>query len=199
VTGRTVVVDVSAPLWLLVPQDPESAAPWRDATAAFLDVSAEVDRACGVVPPRLDVDVVLDDLLAMARSLGDTARLAACFAVPGAWPLPVVVDAGLTAPDAPDLLELGRARGRSPLEAPLIDELPDDVGPGVVVTRFDLDHDGHIWATVTAAARRDGIDVTTTWRTTDLGLLALQTPHVVELAGRVRLVDRADELQEATP
>ena len=39
--------------------------------------------------------------------------------------------------------------------------------------------------------------MTTTWRSTDLTLVPLQTPHVVELAGRVRLADRADELQEA--
>jgi len=51
---------------------------------------------------------------------------------------------------------------------------------------------------VTAAARRDGLDVTTTWRSTDLGLVPLQTPAVVELAGRVRLVDQADDLQETT-
>jgi hypothetical protein len=133
----------------------------------------------------------------MAATLGNGSRLVAGFAVPGAWPLPVIVDAGLTGDDAPDLLELGRARGGSPLEAPLIDDLPDDVGPGVVVTRFDLDHEGRVWATVTAAARRDGLDVTTTWRSTDLGLIAQQTPAVVELAGRVRLVDRADALQEA--
>ena len=110
----------------------------------------------------------------------------------------VYVSTGLTGDDAPDLLELGRARGGSPLEAPLIDELPDDVGPCVVVTRFDLDLEGRIWVTVTAAARRDGLDATATWRSTELGLVALQTPAVVELVGRVRLVARADRLQETT-
>jgi hypothetical protein len=195
-----VVVDVDPPAWLLVPPMPDAAvtASWREAASALVAFSAEVDRTGGVTPPALDVDGALDGLLAMAGTLGGASRLAAGFSVPGAWPLPVVVDAGLTGDDAPDLLELGRARGGSPLEAPIIDDLPDEVGPGVVVTRFDLDHEGRVWATVTAAARRDGLDVTTTWRTTDLGLLVLQTPHVVELAGRVRLVGRVDALQETS-
>jgi hypothetical protein len=198
--GPAVVVDVDPPAWLLVPPMPDAAvtASWREAASALVAFSAEVDRTGGVTPPALDVDGALDGLLAMAGTLGGASRLAAGFSVPGAWPLPVVVDAGLTGDDAPDLLELGRARGGSPLEAPIIDDLPDEVGPGVVVTRFDLDHEGRVWATVTAAARRDGLDVTTTWRTTDLGLLVLQTPHVVELAGRVRLVGRVDALQETS-
>jgi hypothetical protein len=196
--GPTVVVDVDPPAWLIVPPADMASGPWREAAAALFAFSAEVDRTCGVTPPVLDVDGALDGLLAMAATLGETSRLAAGFSVPGAWPLPVVVDAGLTGDDAPDLLELGRARGGSPLEAPLIDDLPDDVGPGVVVTRFDLDLEGRVWATVTAAARRDGLDVTATWRSTDLGLLPLQTPAVVELAGHVRLVARADDLQETT-
>jgi hypothetical protein len=194
----TVVVDVDPPAWLIVPPADMASGPWREAAAALFAFSAEVDRTGGVTPPVVDVEIALDGLLAMAATLGDGSRLAAGFSVPGAWPLPVVVDAGLTGDDAPDLLELGRARGGSPLEAPLIDELPDDVGPGVVVTRFDLDLEGRVWVTVTAAARRDGLDVTTTWRSTDLGLVPLQTPAVVELAGRVRLVDRADDLQETT-
>ena len=200
--GSVVVVDVDPPAWLLVPADAEvdaeASAAWREGAAELFALSAEADRVGGAVPPDVDVDVALDSLLAMAATLGDTSRLAAGFSVPGAWPLPVVVDAGLTGDDAPDLLELGRARGGSPLEAPLIDDLPDDVGPGVVVTRFDLDLEGRVWVTVTAAARREGLDVTTTWRSTDLGLVPLQTPAVVELAGRVRLVDRADDLQETT-
>lgn len=194
----TVVVDVDPPAWLIVPPADMASGPWREAAAALFAFSDEVDRTGGVTPPVLDVDGALDGLLAMAATLGETSRLAAGFSVPGAWPLPVVVDAGLTGDDAPDLLDLGRARGGSPLEAPLIDELPDDVGPGVVVTRFDLDLEGRVWVTVTAAARRDGLDVTTTWRSTDLGLVPLQTPAVVELAGRVRLVDRADDLQETS-
>ncbi|ROP75607.1 MULTISPECIES: hypothetical protein [unclassified Frigoribacterium] len=194
----TVVVDVDPPAWLIVPPADMASGPWREAAAALFAFSDEVDRTGGVTPPVLDVDGALDGLLAMAATLGETSRLAAGFSVPGAWPLPVIVDAGLTGDDAPDLLELGRARGGSPLEAPLIDELPDDVGPGVVVTRFDLDLEGRVWVTVTAAARRDGLDVTTTWRSTDLGLVPLQTPAVVELAGRVRLVDRADDLQETS-
>ena len=194
----TVVVDVDPPAWLIVPPADMASGPWREAAAALFAFSDEVDRTGGVTPPVLDVDGALDGLLAMAATLGETSRLAAGFSVPGAWPLPVVVDAGLTGDDAPDLLDLGRARGGSPLEAPLIDDLPDDVGPGVVVTRFDLDLEGRVWVTVTAAARRDGLDVTTTWRSTDLGLVPLQTPAVVELAGRVRLVDQADDLQETT-
>ena len=200
--ASVVVVDVDPPAWLLVPADAEvdaeASAAWREGAAELFDLSAEIDRAAGVVPPDVDVEVALDGLLAMAATLGDTSRLAAGFSVPGAWPLPVVVDAGLTGDDAPDLLELGRARGGSPLEAPSIDELPDGVGPGVVVTRFDLDHEGRIWATVTAAARRDGLDATATWRSTDLRLAALQAPALVELLGRVRLVSRADRLQETT-
>ena len=196
-TGPVLVVDVDPPAWLIVPPADTASGPWREAAAALFAFSAEVDRTGDVAPPELDVEAALDGLLAMAATLGEGSRLVAGFSVPGAWPLPVIVDAGLTGDDAPDLLELGRARGGSPLEAPLIDDLPDDVGPGVVVTRFDLDLEGRVWATVTAAARRDGIDVTTTWRSTDLTLVALQTPHVVELAGRVRLADRADELQEA--
>ena len=197
-TDPTVVVDVDPPSWLLVPPTPEAVDQWREAAAALFAFSAEIDRTGGVTPPEIDVEAALDGLLAMAATLGSASRLAASLAVPGAWPLPVVVDAGLTGDDAPDLLELGRARGGTPLEAPLIDELPDDVGPGIVVTRFDLDLQGRVWATVTAAARRDGLDVTATWRSTDLGLVPLQTPAVVELAGRVRLVDRADDLQETT-
>ena len=194
----TVVVDVDPPAWLIVPPADMASGPWREAAAALFAFSDEVDRTGGVTPPVLDVDGALDGLLAMAATLGETSRLAAGFSVPGAWPLPVVVDAGLTGDDAPDLLDLGRARGGSPLEAPLIDELPDDVGPGAVVTRFDLDHEGRIWATVTAAARRDGLDATATWRSTDLRLAALQAPALVELLGRVRLVSRADRLQETT-
>ena len=193
-----VVVDVDPPAWLLVPADTDASTAWREGAAELFALSAAADRVGGAVPPDVDVDVALDSLLAMAATLGDTSRLAAGFSVPGAWPLPVVVDAGLTGDDAPDLLELGRARGGSPLEAPLIDELPDDVGPGVVVTRFDLDHEGRIWATVTAAARRDGLDATATWRTTALGLVALQVPAVVELIGQVRLVSRAGRAREVT-
>jgi hypothetical protein len=198
VTRPVLVVDVDPPAWLIVPPADTASGLWREAAAALFAFSTEVDRTGGVTPPAVDVEIALDGLLAMAATLGDGSRLAAGFSVPGAWPLPVVVDAGLTGDDAPDLLELGRARGGSPLEAPLIDELPDDVGPGVVVTRFDLDLEGRVWVTVTAAARRDGLDVTTTWRSTDLGLVPLQTPAVVELAGRVRLLDRADDLQETT-
>jgi hypothetical protein len=198
VTGPVLVVDVDPPAWLIVPPADMASGPWREAAATLFAFSAEVDRTGGVTPPDVDVEAALDGLLAMAATLGDGSRLAAGFSVPGAWPLPVVVDAGLTGADAPDLLELGRARGGSPLEAPLIDDLPDDVGPGVVVTRFDLDLEGRVWVTVTAAARRDGLDVTATWRSTDLGLVPLQTPALVELAGHVRLVDRADDLQETS-
>ncbi|MBD8583476.1 hypothetical protein IFT90_02760 [Frigoribacterium sp. CFBP 8766] len=197
-TGPVLVVDVDPPAWLIVPPADMASGPWREAAATLFAFSAEVDRTGGVTPPDVDVEAALDGLLAMAATLGDGSRLAAGFSVPGAWPLPVVVDAGLTGADAPDLLELGRARGGSPLEAPLIDDLPDDVGPGVVVTRFDLDLEGRVWVTVTAAARRDGLDVTATWRSTDLGLVPLQTPALVELAGHVRLVDRADDLQETS-
>ncbi len=197
-TGPVLVVDVDPPAWLIVPPADMASGPWREAAATLFAFSAEVDRTGGVTPPDVDVEAALDGLLAMAATLGDGSRLAAGFSVPGAWPLPVVVDAGLTGADAPDLLELGRARGGSPLEAPLIDDLPADVGPGVVVTRFDLDLEGRVWVTVTAAARRDGLDVTATWRSTDLGLVPLQTPALVELAGHVRLVDRADDLQETS-
>ena len=185
-TDPTVVVDVDPPSWLLVPPTPEAVDQWREAAAALFAFSAEIDRTGGVTPPEIDVEAALDGLLAMAATLGSASRLAASLAVPGAWPLPVVVDAGLTGDDAPDLLELGRARGGTPLEAPLIDELPDDVGPGIVVTRFDLDDERDVWATVSCARRRDGLDVVALWRTNDLGLVEQFRDRVVELLGAVR-------------
>ncbi|WP_423922502.1 hypothetical protein ACPEEZ_02870 [Frigoribacterium sp. 2-23] len=185
---QAVVIDVDVPSWLLVPTGDGATDAWREAATQLLALAAEADVAVSAAPPRLDPVAAVDGLVALAASLGDGSRVVAGLDVPGAWPLPVVVEAGLTGDDAPDLLERTRARGGTPLESPIVDDLPDGIGPGIVSTRFDLDTSGAVWATVAAARRRDGLDVVATWRTTDLSVVPQFTPHVVSLLGSVRLV-----------
>jgi len=186
-TAVEAVVGVELPEGLLVPArhvDFDEAA-WRESMIDLFDDLARLDLEAEVAPPALDVDRTLSDLLDMADSLDDSSRLVAAFGLPGSWPLPVIVSADLTDDDV-DLLDLALARGGRPVEAPMVDDLPETAGPGIVVTRFDLDDERDVWATVSCARRRDGLDVVALWRTNDLGLVEQFRDRVVELLGAVR-------------
>ncbi len=183
------VVGVELPAGLLVPARSRHAdfdeEGWCEVMIDLFDDLARLDLEDEVAPPALDVDRTLSDLLDMADALDDSSRLVASFGLPGRWPLPVIVSAE-PADDDVDLLDLALARGGRPVEAPIVDDLPEAVGPGIVVTRFDLDDERDVWATVACARRRDGLDVVALWRTNDLGLVEPFRDRVVGLLGTVR-------------
>ncbi|QCR44871.1 hypothetical protein C1N91_16345 [Curtobacterium sp. SGAir0471] len=174
--------------WLLVPHPDEVDTAWRAETLELFDAVVGLDRARsgGSAVTELDTVAALDTLLAFRAGLGSGQRLLASLAVPGNWPLPVVVTVGLAEGGTADLLDLAGATGGLPVEPPSVDELPDHVGgEGPVVTRYDLDDDGAIWASVTAVRRADGVDTHVLWRTTDLGLVPVFAPLVVDLLATV--------------
>ncbi|KTR53777.1 hypothetical protein [Curtobacterium oceanosedimentum] len=174
--------------WLLVPHPDEVDTAWRAETLELFDAVVRLDdeRPEHRTDERLDTVAALDTLLAFRAGLGPGQWLVASLAVPGNWPLPVVVTVGLAEGGTTELLELAGATGGLPIEPPSVDELPDHVGgEGPVVTRYDLDDDGAIWASVTAVRRADGVDTHVLWRTTDLGLVPVFAPLVVDLLATV--------------
>jgi hypothetical protein len=201
-------LDVASPEWLVVPGPEDVTAAWRAEVDALFTVIAEVDRGeHGSVsddgdthvlfaPRPVDTASMVDDLIDAAADLGPGQWLVAGLGVPNRWPLPVVVSvtvAGSGTPDqdvpgqsSADLLALAGATAGLPTEPPEVDELPEHLGgEGPVVTRYDIDDAGAIWASVAAVRRQDGIDTHVLWRTRDLEVVPVFTPSVVALIGHV--------------
>jgi hypothetical protein len=186
----TSVIDVDLPEWLLVP--PTVTDEWRTAVCDVFDTITRVERALpeegrmfedGMV---IDARAAVEQLVRMAGDLDGDDRLVASLVVPNRWPLPVIVSVGAADPEA-DLLDLAGATGGLPIDAPTVDELPPEVGgEGPVVTRFDLADDGAIMATVCCLRRADGVDTRVLWRTSDLAVVPILLPSLVELVGAVR-------------
>lgn len=173
--------------WLLVPHPDEAGPGWRAETLELFDAVARLDREDGRPSgAELDGPGALATLLEHRAALGPAQRLVASLVVPGNWPLPVVVTVGPSEGGTAELLDLAGATGGLPVEPPSVDELPEHVGgEGPVVIRYDLDDAGAIWATVTAVRRADGVDTHVRWRTTDLALVPVFAPVVVELLAAV--------------
>ena len=189
-SGPDWTLDVELPDWLHVPGAAADTAGWRrDVTEVFAAI-AEVDEALAGTegaPPAgepLDVPSALDTLLEFAASLPHDRRLVAGLGIAGRWPLPVVVRVWPTSGDA-DLLDAAGARGGVPIEQPTVEYLPEELGDGIRVTRFDLDDEGAVWASVGCARRGDGVDSVVLWRTTELELVPLFSPQLEELIGRI--------------
>ncbi|WP_139195988.1 MULTISPECIES: hypothetical protein [unclassified Curtobacterium] len=194
-------IDVEIPQWLVVP-DTEGATPaWRAEVLELFAAIVRVDDAAEgedrVFDDGRQVDPVaaLDTLLEFRAALGAEGRLVAGLGVPNRWPLPVVVSVGVAEPGGESLLELAGAEGGLPVERPAVDELPDDVGgEGPIVTRYDLDDSGAIWATVCAVRREtlvgaDGpvdVDTRVMWRTSDLDVVPVFGGELVGLIGAIR-------------
>lgn len=186
-------IDVDAPEWLVVPGADELTPAWRADVLALFDAVADIDREAQgpdrlfADGPSVDPEHAVDTLLEFRASLDGDERLVAALTVPNRWPLPVIVSVGLADESGPDLLELAGATGGAPSDPPAVDELPEDVGgEGPVVTRFDVDDEGVIWATVCAVRRQDGVDTRVLWRTRELDVVPVFAPEVVALVGRVR-------------
>lgn len=191
-------IDVEAPQWLVVPDVADATPAWRAEALRLFEAIVRVDRDAEgeqrVFDDGREVDPVtaLDTLLEFRAALDGNDRLVAGLGVPNRWPLPVVVSVGLAEDSGQDLLELAGAEGGLPVERPAVDELPDHVGgEGPVVTRYDLDDDGVIWATVCAVRREtigDGADVDTRvlWRTRDLDVVPVFGTEVVDLLAAIR-------------
>jgi hypothetical protein len=191
-------LDVELPEWLVVPRPEDVTPAWRTEVEALFTVIAEVDRgehgalddddgALFAGTRHVDTRATIEDLLAPAASLGDGQWLVAGLGVPDRWPLPVVVSVEIVDLLAPaDLITLAGATGGLPTDPPQVDELPEGLGgEGPVVTRYDVDDDGAIWATVCAVRRQDGIDTRVLWRTRDLDVVPVFAPAVVALVGCV--------------
>jgi hypothetical protein len=186
-------LDIEPPEWMTVPHAPADVAGWRADAAAVFALLAEVEQqlvdADELAAPdgTLDIDDAIDTLLEFSAALPDELVLVAGLGVPGRWPLPVIVSVTATGENPDDLLEAAGARGGLPVDLPTVDYLPDDLGDGIRVTRFDLDDDGAIWATVACARRSDGTDTVLTWRTSQLELVPLFSPLIEELLAHVRI------------
>lgn len=196
-------IAVEVPEWIVVPEAAEASVEWRAEALHLFDTIVEVDRVAEgdgrlfAGGDEVDSRAAIADLLAFREALASEERLVAGLLVPNRWPLPVVVSVGVTDPDGPDLLELAGATGGLPVERPSVEELPEHVGgEGPVVTRYDLDDDGVLWASVCAVRRErrtapDGgadveIDTRVLWRTSDLGLVPVFGPSLIDLLAAVR-------------
>lgn len=194
-------LDVAAPDWLDVPVAPCDAAQWRGDVTEILALLESVDTQLegeeGVLAPRgpLDLGATLDGLVEFAAALAPGQRLVLGLAVPGRWPLPVVVEVSLIGDDPEDLMVVAGARGGLPIETPIVESLAEEFGDGIRVTRFDLDDDAALWVTVTCAQRRatggGEIDSVLTWRTTDLELVPLFSEHLETLYRGIRIGEAA--------
>lgn len=153
-------IDVEIPQWLVVPDTDGATPEWRAGVLQLFEAIVQVDRDAEgeqrVFADGREVDPVaaLDTLLEFRAALDDGERLVASLGIPNRWPLPVIVSVGVSDPDGPGLLELAGAEGGLPVERPAVDELPEGVGgEGPIVTRYDLDDDGVIWASICAVRR----------------------------------------------
>lgn len=193
---RSWSLDVALPNWISIPPAHLATAKWRRDLVTVLDFITSVDRQladdpeCITPGPPVDITAALDTLLDFSDALPPGHRLVAGLGIPGRWPLPVIVS--VSEPDeAPtDLLDAAGARGGLPVELPLVDYLPEELGDGIRVTRFDLDDNAAIWATVSCARRTGETDTLLTWRTMDLELVPLFSPHLEVLLGSVRVGSR---------
>jgi hypothetical protein len=196
-------IGVAVPEWLVVPEPAEAPVDWRAEVLRLFDAIAEVDRNADGAHrlfadgAEVDARAALANLLEFRAALGSEQRLVAGLLVPNRWPLPVVVSVGVSDPDGPDLLELAGATGGLPVDRPAVDELPEHVGgEGPIVTRYDLDDDGVVWASVCAVRRErlvsgDGgpdvdVDTRVLWRTSDLEVVPVFGPSLIELLAAVR-------------
>ena len=202
VAGSTWELDISLPQWLEVPAGDVGTGvgtrvdtgvdieQWRADVAAVFTLLEEVDSQLGDDAPQnglaLDIPRAIDGLLEFSATLPDGHHIVAGLALPGRWPLPVVIAVTPT-DESYDLLAAAGARGGSPIEAPTVDYLPEELGDGVRVTRLDLDDDGAVWATVGCARRAAGLDTVLTWRTTELDLVPSFSPYLESLVGSVRV------------
>lgn len=198
-------IDVESPQWLVIPDVADVTPEWRAEVlrlfAAIVHVDREAEGEQRIFDDGREVDpqTALDTLLEFRASLDGGDRLVAGLGVPNRWPLPVVVSVGIADGDDAHgahgtraLLELAGADGGLPVEQPAVDELPEHVGgEGPVVTRYDLDDDGAIWATVCAVRREGGgdgpaVDTRVLWRTRDLDVVPVFGPEVVDLLAAIR-------------
>ncbi|MEN0103259.1 MAG: hypothetical protein AAGC90_10070 [Curtobacterium sp.] len=195
-------IDVESPQWLVIPDVADVTPEWRAEVlrlfAAIVHVDREAEGELRIFDDGREVDpqTALDTLLEFRASLDGGDRLVAGLGVPNRWPLPVVVSVGVAdtedLQDTRGLLQLAGAEGGLPVEQPAVDELPEHVGgEGPVVTRYDLDDDGAIWATVCAVRREGGgdgpaVDTRVLWRTRDLDVVPVFGPEVVDLLAAIR-------------
>jgi hypothetical protein len=198
VTAPVWTLDVELPDWLGIPASPDDAAAWRSDVAEIFAAITEVDAGLAGTegaPPAagpLDVPSTLDTLLEFAAALPEGQRLVAGLGVAGRWPLPVVVRVWASGDTDDDLLDAAGARGGMPVDQPTVEYLPEELGDGIRVTRFDLDDDGAVWASVGCARRADGVDSVVHWRTTELELLPLFSPQLEELIGLITVHTTAE-------
>lgn len=198
----TSTIDVESPQWLVVPDVADVTPEWRAEVLRLFEAIVHVDREAEgeqrIFDDGREVDpqTALDTLLEFRAALDGGDRLVAGLGVPNRWPLPVVVSVGVAETEDPQdtrgLLQLAGAEGGLPVEQPAVDELPEHVGgEGPVVTRYDLDDDGAIWATVCAVRREGGgdapaVDTRVLWRTRDLDVVPVFGPAVVDLLAAIR-------------
>ena len=190
-TERVWSLDIGLPDWLSIPSQVREIDWWRPAVALVFETLSEPDlqlRDPDSTPGTLTgVDAAIDTLLEFSESLPEDYRLVAFLGLQDAWPLPVVVTVTAAGDDPQDLLAAAGARGGQPIELPIVDYLPDELGDGIRVTRFDLDESGAVWATVTCARREDDVDTILTWRTNRLDLVPRFSPVLESLLGAVRV------------
>jgi hypothetical protein len=179
------------PDWLEVPTTPVRPETWRRDVTLVLelleDVDAQLAEVAVPVEAPFQVEAAIDSLLEFSDSLPEDQHLVAGLTVPGRWPLPVVVTVSATGDDPQDLLWAAGAKGGEAIEQPTVEYLPDHLGDGIRVTRFDLGDDGALWATVSCARRGDGVDTVLTWRTTELDVVPLFSLDLERLIGCVRI------------
>lgn len=175
-------LDVDLPDWLPVPSSPQDAEDWRSGAETVFGIlwpsgdSADPQHAS------------LDSLLEFAAAVAPISQLVACLALPGFGPLPVTVRLARVEAGSGELLDviaatLGQSNAISP---PIVEDLDGDLAGGIRLTRFDLDDDGGLWATVVCARRAHDVDVVTAWRTIHLELVELFSPSLEKLLGCIR-------------
>ena len=191
VTAVTWSLELSLPDWLEVPTAPSDSEGWRRDVGRVFEFLEDIDSQLGTAVAAggtpLQIEEAIDLLLEFSHALADDRQLVAGLTIPGRWPLPVIVSVSATGDDPGDLLEAAGATGGQAVELPTVEYLPDSLGDGIRVTRFDLDDDGNLWATVSCARRGGGADTVLTWRTMDLDLVPLFSADLEDLLGCVRI------------
>jgi len=190
-TERVWSLDIGLPDWLSIPRDARQIDWWRPAVTLIFETLTEADqrlRDPDTEPGTMvGVDEAIDTLVEFSESLPEGHRLVAALGLPDRWPLPVIVAVTSVEDEPQDLLAAAGARGGRPIELPIVDYLPDEYGDGIRVTRFDLDDNGAVWATVSCARRTDDVDTVLTWRTMELPLVTRFSPVLQSLLGAVRV------------